>query len=54
VGNPKNMDSIPKQNRGCQKTILDFLYPCHNNPMSHAYIFYGKAGSGKGTQAKLL
>ena len=22
--------------------------------MSHAYIFYGKAGSGKGTQAKLL
>jgi adenylate kinase family enzyme len=27
---------------------------CHNDPMSHAYIFYGKAGSGKGTQAKLL
>lgn len=27
------------------------LYSCHNAPMSNAYIFYGKAGSGKGTQA---
>lgn len=27
------------------------LYSCHNALMSNAYIFYGKAGSGKGTQA---
>lgn len=27
---------------------------CYTLPMTHAYIFYGKAGSGKGTQAKKL
>lgn len=27
---------------------------CYTIPMANAYIFYGKAGSGKGTQAEML